>query len=122
MRKKFSVKWTGSKQPRKQRKYRHNAPLHIKRKFIHSHLTKELQKKHKTKSIGVRKGDKVKIMRGQNKGKSGKVERVDTRREKVYITGIEVTRREGSKVLLPIHPSNLIIQELNTEDKTRRLK
>ena len=29
----FSKSWVSSKQPRKQRKYRYNAPDHIKKKF-----------------------------------------------------------------------------------------
>jgi len=34
MKKIFSTHWKASKQPRKQRKYRAKAPLHIKRKFL----------------------------------------------------------------------------------------
>ena len=47
MKKKFSNAWIGSKQPRKQRKYRHNAPLNVRNKFLSSHLSKELMKEPK---------------------------------------------------------------------------
>ena len=116
---KFAKSWKSSKQPRKQRKYRYNAPLHIKSKFISSHLSKELREKYKKRSIRTRKNDKVKILRGQFKGKTGKVERVDTRRNKIYITGIEVIKKDGTKVLYSINPSNLMILELNLDDKKR---
>jgi ribosomal protein uL24 len=69
----------------------------------------------------VIKGDTVKIMIGGLKGKTGKVERIDTKKSRVYITGIEILKKDGSKALYPIKPSNLMIQELNLGDK-RRLK
>jgi large subunit ribosomal protein L24 len=122
MKQKFSQSWKSSTQPRKQRKFRHNAPPHIRQKFVHAHLSKELRKKHNRRSARLRTGDKVKVMRGQYKGKTGKIERIDTGREKVYITGIEVVKKEGSKSLYPLRPSNLLIEELNLEDKKRREK
>jgi large subunit ribosomal protein L24 len=116
---KHTTSWKASTQPRKQRKYRRNAPLHIRGTFMRAHLAKELQSKYKTRSLRVRKGDTVKIMRGDHKKKSGKIERLDVTREKVYITGIEVVKKDGSKALIPIKPSNLLLQELDTTDKRR---
>jgi len=122
MKKKFSVSWKSSKKTRKQRKYRSSAPLHLKGKFLNATLSKDLRKKYGKRSIRVRKGDKVKIMRGQFKKKEGIVERVDTKKEKVYITKMEIEKKDGSKVLKPIVPSNLMILELNLDDKKRRAK
>jgi|TARA_B100001971_G_C18105720_1_gene491378 large subunit ribosomal protein L24 len=119
MKKKFSTSWVSSKQPRKQRKYRHNAPLHIKSKFLNAHLSKELRERYKRRSIRVIKGDTVKVIRGQFKKTTGKVDRVNTKTTKLYIDKIEVTKREGSKVLVPIEPSNVMITELNLNDKKR---
>lgn len=97
----------------------YNAPLHIKGKFMASHLSKELKTKYSKRSVRIKKGDKVTISRGQFKKKSGKVERVDIKQNKVYITSIEMIKKDGTKTLYPIHPSNLIITELNLEDKKR---
>ena len=108
-----------STQPRKQRAYAREAPLHRKGKFLGSHLSKDLRTKQKVRSLRVIKGDKVEIMRGTFKGKSGKIERVDLKKSKVYITGIELVKRDGSKALYPIHTSNLLIQNLNLDDKRR---
>ncbi len=119
MKTKFSSSWTKSKQPRKQRKYRHNAPLHIKQKFVGAHLSKELRKKYNKRSVNLRKGDSVKIMRGQFKKKTGKIEEVNLKKALVYVSGIEITKRDGTKARYPIHPSNLIITQLNTDDKMR---
>jgi len=77
MKKKFVSSWIRSKQPRKQRKYRANAPKHIIHKFLGAKLSKELRQKYTKKTIPVRTGDTVKIARGQFKGRSGKVESVD---------------------------------------------
>ena len=119
MRKNFSKSWKSSKQPRKQIKFRFIAPLHIKTKMIASHLSKELRQKYSKRAISVRKGDKVKIVRGASSGKVGKIERVDTKDMKVYIEKIEFTKKDGSKAFIPIDASNLIILELNTDDKKR---
>jgi len=119
MKKDYSKTWKASTQPRKQRKYALNAPLHIRSRFMAAALSKELRKKHNTRSVPVRKGDKVKVVRGQFKGKTGRIERVNIAKTKVYITGIENLKREGSKTLLPIHPSNLCVLELESGDKRR---
>ncbi len=118
--KKWSSSWKGSKKKRKQIKYVKNAPLHIRKKFIASLLSKDLRKKYGRRNIRLRKGDKVKIMRGQFKKINGKVIRVDTRRQKIYIEGADFIKKDGSKVQYPLHPSNLMITELELEDKKRK--
>lgn len=108
-----------SKKPRKQRKFLYNAPLHIRRKMISAHLSKELRKKYKRRSIPLRKGDEVKVMRGEFKGTIGKIVRIDTKEYKVYIDTVKKKRSIGTEYLVPIHPSNLLITNLNLEDKYR---
>ena len=120
VKRKFSKSWRSSKQPRKQRKYRYNAPLHIKQQFMHAHLSKELRKKYNRRNLGLKKGDTVKIVRGQFKKHTGKVDRIDLKKTRVYVTGTEITKKDGTKTTYPIHPSNLIINELNIDDKMRQ--
>ena len=117
--KRFSRSWKSSSKPKKQKKYRMNSPLHVKQGIVHSHLSKELRKKYKLRSIGVKKGDKVKIMRGQFKKRTGNVEEVDIKNIRVFVAGIEMQRKEGSKSFYPLHPSNLQIIELAADDKRR---
>lgn len=119
MKKQFSTFWKGSKKPRKQRKYRAEAPLHIKRKMISSHLSKELRQKYGRRAMALRKGDTVKILVGTSAGKSGKIEKIDSKTMKVYIEAIQVTKKDGSKASIPIASSNLMITELNMDDKKR---
>ena len=117
--KKFSKSWISSKNPKKQRKFVFNAPLHLRSNLIVSHLSKELRKKYLKRGLRVRIGDKVIVTSGQFKKKSGKVEKVNTKKGKVYITGIDIVKKDGSKTLYPIHASNLVITELNLGDKRR---
>ncbi len=119
--KEFSKEWKSSSKPKKQVKYAANAPFHIRHKFMTAKVSDEMAKKHGLKRIAVRKGDKVKIARGQFRGKSGKVNRVDLSYIKIYVDGIDRNKTEGAKAFYPIHPSNVIITELNMEDK-RRIK
>ncbi len=118
--KKWSKSWKSSKQARKQRKYRYNAPLHIIRKLMSVRLAKDLKQKYKKRNIPVRKEDKVKIVVGQFKGKIGKVNRVDLKHKKVFVDEIFLTKRDGNKVPFALQPSNLMIIELNLDDKLRR--
>lgn len=118
----FSTSWKKSKQPRKQRKYTYNAPFHTKHRFVGAHLSPELRKKYGQRSVHLRKGDTVKILRGRFKGKTGKVDRIDLKNTKAYIQGIEIEKKDGSKARYPIHPSKLLVISLELDDKKRKLK
>jgi len=120
MKKKFSNSWKSSRQPRKQRKFIANAPIHTKRKLLSARLSKDLTKKYNTRNIPVRKGDKVKIVRGQYTGHLGKIDSIDITRSIIRIEGTERTKMDGTKSLYPIHPSNVIIQEMVLDDKLRK--
>jgi len=114
----FKRTWNKSVQARKQRKYRHNAPLHTQSKFLHANLSKDLQKKHSRRSLRVRKGDEVQVMRGSFKGDNGVVEQVDTQNERLIIRGVASVKLDGSRKSYPIKVSNVRITKL-TEDKRR---
>ena len=118
----FSTTWKKSTQPRKQRKYRYNAPLHVKQKIMHVHLSPELRKKYGFRNVQIKKGDKVKVLRGKFAKKEGKVEKVTLKQEKVYVTGIEIIKKEGSKLPVPLIHSNLMIIDLDLSDKKRKAK
>jgi large subunit ribosomal protein L24 len=119
MKKKFSASWKASKQPRKQRKYLANAPIHTRKKFVSINLSKELRKKHGKRNAYARKGDRVEVKRGKYKEKKGKISKVDLKNSKIIIEGIQVKKQDGSKVNVKLQPSNLQITELNLEDKKR---
>jgi len=114
------MKRSKSKKPRKQRKFLYNAPLHLRRKMLAAHLSKELREKYKTRSLPVRVGDEVEIMRGKFKGRKGKIVKVDTKKLRVYVEGITIRKSSGQERLFPLHPSKLKIIKLDLSDKYRQ--
>jgi len=82
-------------------------------------LSKELRKKYNKRSLRLRKGDKVKVMRGQFKGKQGVVENVDLKNYKVNIENVQMNKKDGTTTYYPLHPSNLMIIDVYKEDKKR---
>jgi large subunit ribosomal protein L24 len=108
-----------SKQPRKQRKTRFNAPLHQRQRFMHAILSKPLREELKKRNAQVRKGDTVKIMRGDHAGIEGLVEEVDLKRCTIKVAGVSNFRADGTEVPRPLHPSNVIITKLDLEDGER---
>jgi len=108
--------------PRKQRKELYNAPGHIKRNWISSHLEENLLIKYDKRAVSVVKGDTVRVMRGSFKGHEDKVARVDVGKSYLEIEGITMSKADGNKIAKPIHPSNVMIIKLNLTDKWRRKK
>jgi large subunit ribosomal protein L24 len=119
MKKKFSLSWKASSRPGKQRKYKANAPLHLKRKLLSCNLSKDLRKKYLIRNVPVRKGDTVKILRGKFKKKEGKVTEVYLKLSKLVVEGIQVKKQDGSKANIKLQPSNVQIISLNLDDKKR---
>ena len=116
------IRKTSSIQPRKQRLYRAHAPHHQARKQMASHLSEELLLKYNRRSLTVITGDEVKVLRGDHKGKSGKIVGVDVSVRKVVVEGVTNKKADGTEVPLPVDPSNLVIVKLNLEDKRRETK
>ncbi len=122
MKKEWSKFWKSSVQTRKQRKYVHNAPLHVKHKMVSSSLSKDLRKEFSIRSVPVRTGDLVQVIAGQFKGKRGKVTKVSVARTFAHVEGATIHRADGTDSFYPIHPSNLMITKLELTDKTRAAK
>lgn len=118
--KKFSRHWVSSKQPRKQRKYRYEAPLHIRQKLVSAHIDKKIRQSYKTRSLPVRKGDEVVVLRGEFRKKKGNVIRVDLKKLKIFVDSIKKKKISGQEVEVPIDPSNVMITKLNLDDRMRK--
>jgi len=119
MKAEFNKSWNSSKQPRKQVKFRANAPNHIKRTFMGATLDKALRAKYGMRNIEVRKGDEVKVMRGKFSKKQGKVGKVDVKHTRIQIDGLQRAKKGGEKVETWFHPSNVKIIVLDDSDKKR---
>jgi large subunit ribosomal protein L24 len=106
--------------PAKQRKMLFQAPDHIRYKLFAAPLSPELRKSHGVKTIPVRSGDTVRIMRGDHKGFEGKIARVDREKYRIYVEGLTREKVDGTTTFVPIHPSKVMITRLNLDDKWRK--
>ena len=115
----WSKEWKASDQPSKQRKYRRNAPQHVKDNMISANLSHELRDELGTRNIQLNLGDRVEVTRGDFSGSSGIVSEINRDKQKIYINGLEVERQDGTTRETPFKPSNLQIQALNLENMER---
>ncbi len=80
--------------------------------------------------LHVTKGDTVRVMRGEDKGKEGKVLRVYTKTGRVVVEGVNIVKRhrkarradEQSGIIdfpAPIHASNVMLLDPKTGEPTR---
>jgi len=111
-----------SKHPRKQHKARARAGLHVRKKFLHARLDESLSKRYGRRSFQVKKGDTIKVMRGDFRNHEGKVTSVHLKRESIEVDGVTVHKADGSEVARPLHPSNVMITKLELKDKMRTRK
>jgi ribosomal protein uL24 len=119
MKRTFSTAWVASRQVRKQRKYSHNAPLHIRHTFLSAPLSKELRLKYKKRNIRPRVGDEVKVLRGSFAGKTAKISKVNIKLERITLDGVTRQKKDGTKLSIAFHPSKVQILSLKTDDKER---
>lgn len=109
-----------SKQPRKKRKELFNLPLHKRRKQMSARLSEELSKTYKKRNVPVCKGDRVRIVRGDFRGKEGKVTSVDRKNYRLGIEGIAVKKISGKEIPVSVHPSKVMIIEMQVTDEERK--
>ena len=111
-----------SSKARVQRYNQANAPLHVKRKMLSSHLSDDLRKEFGKRSARVCKGDTVTVVRGNEdiRGLEGKVLAVDTQTGRVAVEGVTIKSADGTEKVRPIHASNLVIVKLNLDDAWRK--
>jgi len=91
-------------------------------KMLGAMLTDELRDQYKKRTVRVVKGDSVMVVRGEYKGRGGKVEDVDTEHGTLHIEGMQREKIRGGQVKVPIHASNVKITVLNLQDKRRSNK
>lgn len=108
------------KAPRKQRKKHFNAPAHQRHKLMSAPLTPDLIASKGVKTLPARKGDTIRIMRGDHKGFEGKISRVDLKNYRIYVEGLTREKVDGTTIFVSIHPSKVMIKNLNLDDKWRK--
>ena len=115
------VKKPISKSPRKQRRRVQNATLHERKNMLKCRLDEFLQEEYGLRSLVVKKGDLVRIMRGQFRDTEGKVTEVSYKKGVVYLDNATITKSDGKESSVPLHPSNLLLVKLELNDERKTL-
>jgi large subunit ribosomal protein L24 len=104
--------------------------LLVQRKKESGRYAKRHARKAERGSIPVTKGDVVRVMRGEDAGKEGKIIRVFTKTGRVTIEGINIVKRhrkarraeEQSQIMempAPVHHSNVMLLDPKSGKPTR---
>ncbi len=106
-----------------ERKDYYTEKLHKRKNRMHVHLSKELRSKLKLKkrSVLVRKGDTVRVMRGPGKGKEAKVGDVNVVRRKVILEGVVAKNARGREIGIALEPSNLLLLALEPTKERKEI-
>ncbi len=87
-----------------------------------SSLSKELREKYKKRSVRPRKGDSVRIVRGEFKDIEGKVTKVIAKEGLLNVEGVTREKQKGGTSPVPIHSSNVLVTAVVLDDKSRKNK
>ncbi|MHA1925762.1 MAG: 50S ribosomal protein L24 [Candidatus Thorarchaeota archaeon] len=109
------------KSPGKQRRRIHKSPIHSHKKMLKCRLDEFLQEEYGLRSLVVKKGDLVRVMRGQFRDTEGKVVKVDYSAIRVYLESATTTKADGKEAQIPVHPSNLMLVKLELDDDRKRI-
>jgi large subunit ribosomal protein L24 len=111
-----------SDKPSKVRSRMFNAPLHKLGKIINARLSDDLRTKYAFKTVRIKKGDSVKIVRGEYAGVEGKVTGVNVENGTISVEGVYRERVKGEQTPVMITASKVMITSLNLEDKLRKTR
>ena len=116
-----------SKQPRKQRLARYTAPYHRRHREMAAPIDRGLRERQMARgfmyprSMSVRKGDRVMIVRGEGKSKSAtRIAKVDRKGLKIYVENFTYFKSDGTELQRPIDASNVVIINPDWSDMRRR--
>jgi large subunit ribosomal protein L24 len=87
-----------------------------------SSLSTELREKYGRRTVKPRKGDSVKIVKGEFKGIEGKVTKVFPHEGTLNVEGVTKEKQKGGTSPVPIHSSCAVVTAIVLEDKTRKAR
>ncbi|KAL7066492.1 putative 60S ribosomal protein L26 [Cryptosporidium serpentis] len=110
-----------SSSARKNRKNHFDTTSTQRRELMASPLSKELRQKYNVRSLPIRKGDEVMVIRGSNHDYEGVVTHVHRRNFVINVERITRKKTNGDSVPIGIHPSNVVITKLKLNKDRREL-
>ncbi|MDD5148218.1 MAG: 50S ribosomal protein L24 [Candidatus ainarchaeum sp.] len=106
-----------SSKPRKQRKHFFERALNEKRNSLAGHLRRELRKKMGKRGLSLRKGDTVKVLRGKNRGKEGKITGVNYKKGIVFIEKITRKKSDGTEIPVGVPASKVLVLDIAADER-----
>nr|XP_058907620.1 large ribosomal subunit protein uL24-like [Kogia breviceps] len=108
--------------PSENRKRHFNAPSHIHRKMVSSPVSKELRQKYNVRSVPIRKGDEVHVVRGLYRGQQiGKGVQVYRKKHVMYVARVQREQANSATVHVGIHPSKVAITGLKPDEDCKEI-
>ena len=83
-------------------------------------FSKDLRSEYGVRGSSLRKGDTVRIAKGDYKGHEGKVSSIDLTSLKITVEGVQMSKMDGTKKNVLISPSQATITKLDLSDKRRK--
>lgn len=111
-----------TRQPRKQRKQKAEAPLHERHSEVRATLSADLREEHGQRNVRVNEGDTVEVLRGDYAGEENDVIRVDLKDEVVHVEDVTIETADGEEVPRPLDASNLRVTDLDLSDDERQAR
>ena len=111
-----------SRQPRKQRTQKRDAPLHERQKQVRATLSEDLREEYGRRNVRVNAGDTVEVLRGDYAGTEGEVLKVDLADEVIHVEDVTVAKADGEETPRPLDASNVRVVELDLEDDRREAR
>ena len=108
-----------SSHPGKQRLAIYQADVRQRRNLLGAHLSRALRKRTGRRNLPLVNGDTVRVLRGSHKGKEGKIQEMDRKRQKIFVQGLLHKKNDGKEAFVPFAASNLEIIDLETKDVRR---
>jgi large subunit ribosomal protein L24 len=90
--------------------------------LMRSNLSRRLRERYGVRSVTVRKGDTVKILRGDFAGIEGKIIETDRKNRRVTVEGVTREKVSGEQVRVPVHVSKVTVTSLDMSDRWRSEK
>ncbi|MGP8073272.1 MAG: 50S ribosomal protein L24 [Thermoplasmata archaeon] len=106
--------------PRRQRRAVYNADTFERRLRMTVPLSRELRSRFHRRSVPLRKGDTVRVMKGSFVGREERVAKIDRRGYTVTLDNVTLKSGEEKLKPLPVRTNHLLIVRLNLADAWRR--
>jgi large subunit ribosomal protein L24 len=89
--------------------------------MLRCRLDEFLREEYGLRNVVIKKGDLVRVMRGQFRDTEGKVVKVDYQKVRVYLDHASTTKADGKEAAVPLHPSNLMLVKLELDDERKAI-